>query len=58
MPVVIRNVRLSSAQQKAIEEQIAALKRDGKVDNPYAVATKSFTDKHTIKDGRWVLKRK
>lgn len=57
MPTVIRDVRLSPAQQKAIEEQIAALKKDPDVDNAWAVATQNFTDRHVIRNGRWVLKK-
>jgi hypothetical protein len=45
---------LSLEQANAIAAMADAMKADGKVENPWAVATAQFKKGHEIKDGAWV----
>ena len=48
---------LTLAQVNAIAAAADALKREGNVESPYAVATSQFKKGHKIEDGKWVKKK-
>lgn len=49
-------VNLSLDQANLIARTADAIKREGKADNPWAIAISSFKKNHTIKKGKWTKK--